>query len=63
MVILCCYSNIAIVRVNHCLPLLHTSKIFVNVNTTEKQINQFYVGYMNNTTSHVNNVFRNQVEI
>ena len=51
-----------IVGVNHCLPILHLSKIMVNIYTTGKTINQFAIGYMINPSLKFNNTFITQVE-
>ena len=45
---------------NHILTLLHTSRKFVFINTTEERINQFEIGYLTNTTLCVNNVSKDQ---
>ena len=62
MGILWYYSDIAIVGVNYCLPILYMSKTFVYVNSIEKLLNQFLIGYMVKPTLNVNKVFRDQVE-
>ena len=48
--------------VNHSQPLLHISKIFVYIYTTDERINPFAIGYIINLTLHVNKVFIEQVE-
>ena len=48
--------------VNNCQPLLHMSKRLFYIYTTDKQINQFAIGYMINPTLQVNTVFREQVK-
>ena len=48
--------------VNNNQPLLHISKIFVYMDTTEEHSNKFVIGCMIKPTIHVNNVFRDQVE-
>ena len=40
----------------------YVQKLFVYINTTEKLIKQFKIGYMINPTLNVNKVFRYQVE-
>ena len=53
---------LALLGVNHSQPILHMYKIFVYIYTTDKQINQFEIGYMINPTLQVNKVFREQVK-
>ena len=48
--------------VNNRQLLLNMSKRLVYIYTTYKIINQFSIGYMINSTLHVNKVFREQVE-
>ena len=52
----------SIVGFNHCLPILHLSKIIVHINSTEKTIHKFVIGYMINPSLHINRIFREQVE-
>ena len=44
--------------VNNCQPRLHMSKAIFFVNSTEKRINKFSIGYMVNPKLNVNKVFR-----
>ena len=53
---------LTLLGVNHGPPLLHTSKTFFYINSTEERINQFSILYMINPTLHVNKLFRDQVE-
>ena len=43
------------------LPLLHRSKSFIWIEK-QKRINEFDIGFMINTSLHVNKYFREQVE-
>ena len=51
-----------IVEVNHCLPILHLSKIMVHIYTTGKTIHHFAICYMINPSIKLNKIFRTQVE-
>ena len=51
-----------IVGVNDRLPLLHLSKIMVHIYTTEKTIRQFTIGYMINSSLHINRIFREKIQ-
>ena len=44
----------SLLGVNNRQPLLHISKIFVYINTTEECINKFTIGYMIKPTLHIN---------
>ena len=46
---------------NHCLPLSHMAKSFIWIEETSDHINEFEIGYMINTTLHVNKSFMKQV--
>ena len=48
--------------VNPCLPLMNMSKICVYINSIEKHINEFEIGYMVNPTLNVKKEFREQVD-
>ena len=51
-----------LVGLNHCQPILHTSKIMVHCYTTDETMNQFEIGYRINPSLKFNNVFIIQVE-
>ena len=51
-----------LVWINHRRPILHKSKRMVHLYSDNDLINQFSVGYMINTSLHVNKVFIEQVE-
>ena len=51
-----------IVGVNHCLPILHTTKRMVHIYTTGKTIHQFAIGYTINPSIKFNKIFKTQVE-
>ena len=51
-----------LIGVNYCQTLIHMYRILVDLYPTEKQINQFSVGYIINPLLHVNEVFREKVE-
>ena len=51
-----------IVGVNHRLLLLRMSKITVNIYTIDKTVHQFAIGYMINTSLHIDKMFKTQVE-
>ena len=52
---------LSFLEVNNRQPVIHITKGLVYLSTTEKQINQFSIGYMINPTLHGNKVFREQV--
>ena len=51
-----------IVGVNHCLTILHMSKIMVHIYTTGKTIHQFAISYMINPSLRFKKIFKTQVE-
>ena len=56
------YSNIDIGRGKPSSTFNVYVQRLVYIYTTEKQMNQFAIGYMINPSLHINNVFREQVE-
>ena len=60
----CCdvISLLLLLGVNHCQPPSHMSKKGIYINTTEKRINQFAMGYTVNHVLHISKVFRVQSE-
>ena len=61
MVILWFYSTIAVIRDNSSYTsIAYFQKIIIN--KTEERINPFAIGYMINSTLHVNKVFIDKVE-
>ena len=48
--------------VNNHMPLFNMSKNIVYMNSIEKRMNQFSIGYMINPKLHVNKVFRDKIE-
>ena len=51
-----------IVGVKNRLPILHMSKIMVYIFSTEKNVNQFAIGYMINPSLHINKMFKTKVK-
>ena len=61
MRILLCYSVISIVKDKSSSPSIAYVQFFVYMNSTEKLINPFAIGYMVNHALHDNKVFRKNV--
>ena len=55
-------SLMPIVGFSHVLPILHISKIMVNIYTTNNTIHQFAIGYMIKPSLHRNKMFKTHVE-
>ena len=51
----------SLLEVNHCSPLLNIYKNVFYINSTEKRMNQFAIGYLVNHTINVTKLFREQV--
>ena len=51
------------VGINNCQHILHTFKIMVHLYSTDERIHRFSIGYMVNSSLHVNKLFIEQVEI
>ena len=49
---------LSLLGVNHHRPLLDMYKTFIYIISIEKRMNQFEIGYMVNSTLHVNMVFK-----
>ena len=49
---------ITIVGVDHRPPIFYLSKIMVHIYTTEKNIDQFAIGYMINLSLHIDRLLR-----